>query len=64
MSNQLMEIFAAGAKAEKKKKAKPITFTSDGQTHKENAVRYDDAFFEIVGGKFDGNLVHIWDLKK
>jgi hypothetical protein len=64
MSNQLIKIFESGAKAEKKKAALPITFMANGQTHTEKAVRYDDAFFEIVGGKFNGNLVHIFDLVK
>ncbi|MEK6878211.1 MAG: hypothetical protein AABY22_01310 [Nanoarchaeota archaeon] len=63
MSN-LREIFEQGAMAEKKKAAKDITFTSDGKTYTEKAVVFNDAFYEIVGGKYNGNLVHRWDVKK
>lgn len=45
-------------------KAKDITFTSDGQTLTAKAKRYDDAFYEIVVGKYKGNLVHVWDIVK
>lgn len=61
MSNILMSLFEKASNEEKKKAAKNITFTHDGKNYTEKAVRYDDAFFEIVGGKFNGNLVHVWD---
>ena len=60
----LRAIFEEGAQAQKKKEAKDITFTSDGFTITAKAVRFNDAFYEIVGGEYDGNLVHIWDIKK
>ena len=43
--------------------AKDITFTSNGATLNAKAKRYNDAFYEIVSGKYKGNLVHIWDIK-
>lgn len=64
MSNNLKNIFAEGEKAQKEKNAKPITFRSEGEIYTEKAVRYNDAFFEIVGGQFDRNLVHIWSVIK
>jgi len=42
--------------------AKEIIFTSDSIILKSMAVPYSDAFFQIVGGKFNGNLVHINDI--
>ena len=28
------------------------------------ARRHDDAFYEILNGRFTGNFVHIWDIIK
>jgi len=38
------------------------TFYCNGQTLVARMKRYNDAFYEIVAGKFKGNLVHIWDI--
>ncbi len=60
----LQQIFEEGRKAENKKKAKSMTFSNEGKFLNAKMVVYDDAFFEIVGGKYDGNLVHRWDIVK
>lgn len=49
---------------EQEAEQREITFVHDGQTLKATAKRYNDGFYEIVKGKFKGNLVHIFDLVK
>jgi len=41
---------------------KEIIFTNDGVVIKAMATPYNDAFYQIVGGKFNGNLIHITDI--
>ena len=44
------------------KPTKEITFVHSRQTFTAMATPYNDAFYQIVGGKFNGNLVHITDI--
>ena len=41
-----------------------VRFTHNGQILEANVVRYNDAFYEIVGGKMDGGLVHVFSIVK
>ena len=47
-----------------KEKIKPVVIkhTHNGQILTDKAIRHDDAFWEIVIGKYKGNLVHIWNV--
>ncbi len=38
------------------------TFYCNGEKLIAKMKRFNDAFYEIVSGKFKGNLVHIWDI--
>lgn len=62
MSSDLIRLFEKAIQEEKKKNAKEIIFFFKGKQHSEKAVAYNDAFFEIIGGKFNGNLVHRHDI--
>ena len=67
MSNHLRYLRAAlevAEKYEKKKAAKSISFFYKGKVCTENAVVYNDQFYEIVGGVNNGSLVHVWDIAK
>lgn len=51
------------SKAEKEmKEAKEITFTNKGKIHTAKAKVYNDAFYEILSGKFKKSLVHIFNV--
>ncbi len=63
MSNQLIKLFEEASQKEKEANAKPISFISNSMRYNENAVRLNDSFYEIVGGKLNGNLVHVWDVQ-
>lgn len=39
-----------------------IVFSHDGERLMATAKRFSDAFYEIVVGKYKGNLVHIFDV--
>ena len=41
-----------------------IEFSLNGQSETALAKPVDDAFYKIVSGKYAGNYVHVWDLKK
>ncbi len=41
-----------------------IKHTHNGQILTDKANIYNDAFYEIVTGKYKGNLVHIWNIVK
>jgi len=50
----------------KKEVIKPVEVrhSHNGQILTDKVVPYDDAFFEIVSGKYKGNLVHRWNIVK
>lgn len=39
-------------------------FSHDGVIKSAKMKSYNDAFFEIVEGKYKGCLVHVWDIVK
>lgn len=39
-----------------------IKYTHEGKILTDKAIRYNDAFYEIVTGEYKGNLVHIWNV--
>lgn len=41
-----------------------IKHSHNGQILTNMAIPYNDAFFEIVTGKYKGNLVHRWNIVK
>lgn len=43
---------------------KKMTFYVEGVPHEANLIPYDTTFFEVVSGKYKGNLVHTFDVKK
>jgi hypothetical protein len=42
--------------------AKEMSFFNDGKIEVAKMKPYNDAFYEIVEGKYKGNLVHRWDI--
>lgn len=52
--------------AQKKEKApkENLNFYHEGQILIAEMIRYNDAFYEITSGKFKGNLIHIFNIKK
>ena len=52
------------AQQKEKSQKESIKFTHNGKVLTANALRYNDAFYEIIGGKYNGNLVHICNLIK
>ena len=43
-------------------KPRSIRFIHDGKIETALATVYSDAFYKITNGKFEGNMVHIWDI--
>ena len=43
---------------------KKMTFYVEGVPNEANLIPYDTTFFEVVSGKYKGNLVHTFDVKK
>ena len=41
-----------------------VKHTHNGQILEDMAIVYNDAFFEIVSGKYKGNLIHRWNVLK
>lgn len=48
----------------KKVPATEIKFWNEGKQETGKAIRYNDAFYELVDGKDKGSLVHINSLRK
>ena len=42
--------------------SREIIFSHNNQMITARVMKKDDAFFEIIEGKYKGNLVHRWDI--